>query len=156
MRLMTEKQRAARVLHDLRHRPEMFVMTAEALVVTVETVLEIFTGNQPRICEVVFKGQGCAADAQAMMRTATRVFSHQIFEGFVDPHLRKHGLSDLIEGRTDYRCTRCGRIEKSGPLPSPPALAVYPLPSGWMLVPCPSPEMRDDHVHCPDCAKEVR
>lgn len=53
--------------------------------------------------------------------------------------------------RINYRCSKCGVVEQSGELPSYPALEVYPLPQGWMLVPCPV-LAEDDHLHCAVCA----
>lgn len=57
--------------------------------------------------------------------------------------------------RINYRCSRCGVAEASGPLPPEGSgrLAIYPLPAGWVLVPCPDLEM-DDHLHCAVCAEK--
>lgn len=52
-----------------------------------------------------------------------------------------------------YSCSFCGRAERSQPLPPPPALGVYPLPHGWVLVPVRRPDV-DDKLACKACAPE--
>ena len=56
--------------------------------------------------------------------------------------------------RINYRCSRCGVAEASGELPPSGGgrLQMYPLPSGWMLIPCPVLE-EDDHLHCAVCVE---
>lgn len=57
---------------------------------------------------------------------------------------------DLKRRPIPYRCSRCGRVAWSGPLPTDPdALRVYALPEGWDLVD--SPPGQDSDVWCGDC-----
>ncbi len=53
-----------------------------------------------------------------------------------------------------YHCARCGARARSGALPEPPALAIYPLPHGWRLVPVADLSV-DDDLHCGACVAAV-
>lgn len=52
-----------------------------------------------------------------------------------------------------YKCSYCGRRARSGRLPEPPALPLYPLPPRWVLVSVPDLD-RDDELACVPCKKE--
>lgn len=49
-----------------------------------------------------------------------------------------------------YTCSSCGRVEQSGELPEPPALAIYPLPKGWVIYPTEDHDL-DDAFQCAEC-----
>jgi hypothetical protein len=49
-----------------------------------------------------------------------------------------------------YHCCGCGKGEQSKPIQPPPALGVYGLPDGWVLVPTPPSVLADD-IFCPQC-----
>lgn len=51
------------------------------------------------------------------------------------------------------RCARCLLVLPSGPLPPPPALAIYPLPEGWELIVESAQE--DDELRCAECVRDV-
>lgn len=55
--------------------------------------------------------------------------------------------------RIEYRCHRCLLVLPSGPLPRPPALPIYPLPPGWVLITRPRGE--DEWCRCVECQRDV-
>ena len=60
-----------------------------------------------------------------------------------------------VPGATcEYHCEGCGKSAMSEPVPSPPALAVFPLPSGWTLRPT-SIDHLDDDLLCETCSSKV-